>query len=250
MITFSKLGRYGRLANQMFQYAALVGVAKKTEFDYGLNIIKTDDSYSYFFLDELFEINVKPFVGTIKYIYNESYGHFDSRIFDIPDQTDLFGYFQTAKYFEHCEDEIFRQFTIKKKYEDIASSYGVNFTSIHIRRGDYVNTGHYYVCDEEYVKKACEIVCDKTYFIFSDDIKWCKNNLKDKRFVFIEDLDTFGSFTLMSKARNNIIANSSFSWWAAYLNKNLDKKVVAPKKWYGSIQVNTKDLYIDSWIKI
>lgn len=243
MITFSRIGQYGRIGNQMFQYAALVGVSIKTGFDYGVDISKCN-------LGEIFELDIKPFKGNIENQYKEPYFYFCENVFSIQDNTDILGYFQSYKYFEHCYREILKQFLFKKKYQIKIEQYGTDFTSIHVRRGDYVGTGRYYNCDINYYNKACKVIGDSRYIIFSDNIPWCKNNFKDSKFEIMEDLNIYESFCLMAKARNNIIANSSFSWWASYLNQNPEKKIVAPTKWFDKLQRNAKDLYMSNWILV
>jgi hypothetical protein len=95
---------------------------------------------------------------------------------------------------------------------------------------------------------------DSVFLIFSDDIYWCKQNFPDlpEKFVFIDENKDYEELFLMSKCKNNIICNSTFSWWGAWLNKNDQKKVVAPAKWFGSAydHYNTNDLYCENWIKI
>jgi hypothetical protein len=94
---------------------------------------------------------------------------------------------------------------------------------------------------------------DKYYIIFSDDISWCKENLSFlNNKIFIEGNTDFQDLYLMSKCKNNIIANSSFSWWGAWLNTNKDKIVIAPKKWFGisNSHLDTSDLYCNNWVTI
>ena len=101
----------------------------------------------------------------------------------------------------------------------------------------------------EYYNKAIEYIgVNEKYYVFSDDIKWCKENFKDSRFTFIEEKDIIELF-MMSLCKKNIIANSSFSWWAAYLNKNKFKKIVAPQKWFTKERIEStyhdKDNYLE-----
>jgi 5'(3')-deoxyribonucleotidase len=98
-----------------------------------------------------------------------------------------------------------------------------------------------------------EMPKNSIFLIFSDDIEWCKENFPNisDKFIFIEGNKDYEDLYIMSKCKNNIISNSTFSWWGAWLNQNENKKVVAPLKWFGSsINHNTKDLYCDGWIKI
>ena len=126
-------------------------------------------------------------------------------------------------------------------------------TSIHVRRGDYVkHPNHHPVQTIEYYNKSVEMVGkDTTIVVFSDDIEWCKKNFNIDNIIYIEDEKDYIELYLMSLCDNNIISNSSFSWWGAWLNTNENKKVIAPNKWFGSaINENTNDIIPKGWIKI
>ena len=137
---------------------------------------------------------------------------------------------------------------LKKKYP-----IDENNISIHIRRTDYVTSNGYHpVQSIEYYKQAIEIIGDyDNIFVFSDDINWCKENLKFDNMIFVDGNDDVEDMWLMSICNHNVIANSSFSWWGAWLNNNPDKKVIAPNNWFGSqTNLNTNDLIPNTWIKI
>lgn len=153
---------------------------------------------------------------------------------------------QVRKDFSYASDSI-NDFLIKNHFENQVT------VSLHIRRGDYVDAIDMYPLQTiDYYKKALELIGTyDTIIVFSDDIEWCKNNLPFERIIFSEGFTNVEDLTLMSKCNHNIIANSSFSWWGAYLNNNPHKKIIAPKKWYGSkMNIDTKDLLPESWIKI
>jgi len=187
--------------------------------------------------------------------YSEPFFHFKK----IPYQKNLKlnGYFQSEKYFVHNRNLILDLFSIdddsknyiKDKYDDILNK---KTCSIHIRRGDYLNLpNHHPVCSLDYYNKAIEMMDVDLFLIFSDDIEWCKKNFIGDKFIFIDKNTDYIDIWLMSLCDNNIIANSSFSWWGAWLNKNPDKKVIAPNKWFGTaIQHNTNDLTPEVWIKL
>ena len=162
----------------------------------------------------------------------------------------MHGYFQSYKYFENNKQIILDLLEIdnpafKSSVKNIDFS---NSCSIHIRRGDYVKIAQtnplnpHPLQSINYYKQAINIINANKYFVFSDDIAWCKENLKDERLFFIDysekNLNYFSSdlceLQLMSLCSNNIIANSSFSWWSAYFNTNESKKVVAPKTWFSN----------------
>lgn len=137
-----------------------------------------------------------------------------------------------------------------------------NSISIHVRRGDYVSnaaTNKYHgLCDLGYYKKSIDYISKRVespvYYIFSDDISWCKINLKIKGNVtYISHNNGDNSWEdmrLMSRCKHNIIANSSFSWWAAWLNTNLDKIVIAPRNWYKDLPRNMTDIIPSSWLTV
>lgn len=190
--------------------------------------------------------------------------NFDSSILNIGPNAYLDGYWQTEKYFNNIEDVLRSEFSIKVDLsieainicEKIKSCEAI---SLHIRRGDYYsnkNTNEILgLCPLSYYKDAVNLIIQKvknpSFFIFSDDIDWCKNNLKiDNTLFFVGGLKDYEDLILMSKCKHNIIANSSFSWWGGWLNSNKNKIVIAPKKWYNSKNFNSEDLIPDYWIKI
>ena len=172
----------------------------------------------------------------------------------------LFGHFQSEKYFMDYRNEILELFKIDdetnqkihNKYGDLLS---LDTCSIHVRRGDYLALqNHHPIQPIEYYQNAIDIIGDDKHFlIFSDDIKWCEENfnfLKNKTFIS-GNLD-YEDLYLMSMCKNNILANSTFSWWGAWMNQNENKQVIIPSKWFGvsNSHLNTNDLYCDKWIKL
>lgn len=165
----------------------------------------------------------------------------------------LSGYFQSEKYFIEHEKEIRSFFSIPKetskylvdKYGDVST-----YTSLHVRRGDYVNQpSHHPICSMDYYTQAIETIGAKDVLIFSDDIDWCRTKFKGPGYIFVSGNLDYQDLYLMSMCKNNIIANSSFSWWGAWLCDS--GIVVAPSVWFGnSIPHDTKDLYPSSWTVI
>ena len=170
------------------------------------------------------------------------------------------GHWQSEKYFKSIEETIRKQFQFKQSSlnketlqlsEEIKNT---NSVSIHIRRGDYLNFPQCAVCDIEYYRKAIDYIKGKiiepTFFIFSDDIDWCKQNLQIKNSFFVnfnQGNDSWQDMYLMSQCKHNIIANSTFSWWGAWLNDNPDKIVISPHQWFKNDA--TGDIIPDNWIK-
>ena len=159
------------------------------------------------------------------------------------------GYWQNYLYFKDIYDSVSTAFLFKnqldKKNLTLLNKInnGVNSVSIHVRRGDYLKHRLYKdLCGLEYYKKAIDYIINSidspVFFIFSNDIKWAKDNLQpffnSNSAIFVtgnEGVDSYKDMQLMSLCKHNIIANSSFSWWSAYLNINPDKIVIAPKIW-------------------
>lgn len=176
------------------------------------------------------------------------------------------GYWQSEYYFDSIADLIRRDLQLNFELDEankiienqINNSASV---SLHIRRGDYLavssNAKIYNVCSLEYYQSAMNYLNDKykelTFFIFSDDISWAKENFKNGNFkiVDINQNNPHADLYLMSKCKHNIIANSSFSWWGAWLNSFEDKVVVSPKKWYKDSTTNKNainSIIPNSWI--
>jgi hypothetical protein len=172
----------------------------------------------------------------------------------------LKGYFQSEKYFKEYRKEILELFTlpeeiqnkVREKYKDVLEK---NPISIHLRLGDYQGQPSFHPVQKmSYYNRAMDLMpSDSIYLVFSDDIEMCKSIFgESERFLFIEGNEDYEDMFLMSLCSHNIIANSSFSWWGAWMNQNPDKIVVAPEKWFGPSYKNndTKDLYCEGWIKI
>ena len=175
------------------------------------------------------------------------------------------GYWQTELYFRDFAENIRADFRLKaedeiKKHPLYADIAGSNSVSVHVRRGDYVKNPRYrrrlYVCGKEYFKNAMSLAEGKTanpkFFIFSDDHDYVKANFDlGKNAVLAETKSHFEDFFLMSQCAGNIISNSSFSWWAAWLNPNPEKFVVAPERWFTEYdKTDYSDVVPQGWIKI
>lgn len=203
-----------------------------------------------------------------KMIFNEHQFNFHSNFFKLPATTYLNGYWQSEKYFNSFKDKLIASISLIEPLSEHAKAFDARISSsksvsIHIRRGDFVslksaNHFHGYLEIDHY-KQAIEIIKSKvenpSFFIFSDDIEWCKTNfdfISPKEFVEgkLLGISTHEELILMSHCKHNIIANSSFSWWAAWLNQYQDKVVVAPKNWFADKTINTNDLIPSNWIKI
>lgn len=193
---------------------------------------------------------------------------FDSSLLEIADDNYISGYFQCEKYFKDIRDILLKQFTIKQKLSSYANDMkseienSQNSCSLHVRRGDFIDDKNIKIhgsCDIEYyqnsIKYLQEKISDLRYFIFSDDMDWAKSNLAIQNATYIQSKEKripHEDIYLMSLCDHNIIANSTFSWWGAWLNKNNNKMVITPKKWFAdeSMQKQSIDIVCDDWIKI
>jgi len=179
----------------------------------------------------------------------------------------LDGYWQTEKYFKKYRKMILQEFSfpekINKKNKEIERKIENEVAvSIHVRRGDYASNkttnAHHGVLSLRYYKKSIKLINEKIkkplFIVFSDDPKWCKNNLPvPKKSIFIDHNaggKSFEDMRLMSLCKHNVIANSSFSWWGAWLNQNQSKIVIAPNSWFKNKKSKKREIIPDDWIKI
>jgi len=287
MITFVHLGNYGRLGNQFFQYAVTRSVSLET--GYKLKIPNPEKIIHLNQKCQLDQFNIKcdfledSDLNKLKYRFTEpQHAEFYPQVFDVVDDTDLFGYFQNYRYFSKYEKEIRYDLKINTELEEQAKDYINNFkkngeeiVSVHFRRGDNTDGTYYYPLlhgesesfskestHGKYLYKALESFSDKNvkFMVFSggsqkgmknnqSDIDWCKQNLKDDRFVFCEGKSDIEDFAVMKNCDHNIVSHmTSFGWWAAFLNENPDKVTIAPKNYTipddGRVQ---KGFYPKTW---
>lgn len=249
----------GGLGNQLFQWAVTRNLSLKynTEYFFDLNhISKSHPGVNSRGLDidkfEMLRINpmtTNPNLPTMvdKFKY-----------YDIPNNSYLDGYWQSEKYFKENESTIREELRIPEKLKDdliIKYPFLLNNTvSIHVRRGDYVHLPNYHpIQSVEYYQRAYEIIGDKNInvVIVSDDISWCKENLSFNNTHFIENETNITDLYIMSLCKHNIMSNSTFSWWGAWLNNNPNKKVIQPSNWFGpSLPLSPDEIYCENWIKL
>lgn len=285
MLAFNQIGNLGRLGNQMFEYAALRGIASHHGYDWCIPpfYLKGIENYS---LNECFKLeSVKHeninLLEDAQYV-GERFFHFDDILFEnCPDNVSLHGFFQSEKYFNHIEKEIRKDYTFHDKHLEPCKEFMLEFEGqepimLHVRRGDpnlvdprgfkwaYVNCSDQHpVQSLQYYEEALQNFDDnQPVIVFSDSAEWVKEQefFAGDRFFISEPQEKYpdGSFLpyadlcLMSLCSHAIIANSSMSWWGAWLQTNPNKKVVAPKMWFGPAysDKDTKDLYCSDWIII
>jgi hypothetical protein len=260
MLAFNHLGHLGRLGNQMFQYASLRGIAARRGYDFGIPPSKFEDEWRSHQLFEVFDLphlprqNVKYLDGGNAPVAQEKFFHFDQLLFDqCPNDVSLFGFFQSEKYFKHIEESIKEDFTFREHIlepcKEIVEGFE-NPVSLHVRRTDYLtNNANHHNLDLSYYEEALKHFDDRQVIVFSDDPEWCKGQslFSDDRFLVSESEDNKIDLCLMTFCTSHIIANSSFSWWGAWLANS--QKVIAPSKWFGpnNADKETKDLIPETW---
>ena len=265
MVTYSQLNTRGRLGNQLFQIASTIGAAKTLGQETGF----PQWEYQHCFKNALPSSEHGPAPEFAMMETSADYSEINLDILTGEDKgkgLDMRGYFQSERYFSHAKEDVNKYFEfsdeileyIHKKYSKELENFE---TSIHVRRGDYLKLNHiYHVQSHLYYFSAVALLNIKKAVIFSDDIEWCKTVFKDTDCVFINErrhdsytisdtktaekdakeftFEDTVELALMSMFKNNIIANSTFSWWAAWLNKNKNKLVIAPKNWFAPDHIN------------
>jgi hypothetical protein len=206
----------------------------------------------------------KTSVASSKKVIVEKNFRFDSEVLYSGDNSYLNGYWHSEKYFKEIAPDLRKDLILKEKLSQPAENIKNNIRnsksiSLHIRRGDYLTNSWaqktYCQLPLSYYQEAVEVIQEKEErmkcFIFSDDPTWVKDNIKlPNDLIFITGNKNYEDLYLMSLCTHNVIANSSFSWWGAWLNENPFKKIIAPKQWFKDDKVETKDLIPEEWKQI
>ncbi len=278
----------GGLGNQMFQYAYAKALQNSgfdvkldnTEYKnyklhggyqlshYKISIELAEKEDLNIFKQNRICIVLKKLGYKSKKLIEEKSLRYDPELLDAIDNTYIQGYFQSEKYFKHIRKDLLEDFTINKKISNYTANMAQTIKSfpvscsIHVRRGDFTSDNKiniHGICSVEFYKKAMNYMQYKLqniiYIIFSDEIEWVKNNLILDNAIYIESDEErlpHEDIYLMSLCDHNIIANSSFSWWGAWLNGNKDKIVIAPDRWFSdeTLALQSKDIVCENWIKI
>jgi hypothetical protein len=266
----------GGVGNQMFQYALGKALAIKNKTDLVLDLTSFVNNDNRIFLLDQFNTNInKVHINKIPYhkrelrpnkiisklskyfnfglnVYSEPHFHYDPNVLFCKDQSYICGYWQSEKYFEKIKEIIFKEFRLKTPLDSNSNEYfdiinRTNSVAVHVRRCDYKNNERLYLLNEDYYSKAFNFVLKNVknadFYIFSDDINWCKEHFRfDIPFKFVESKNDLIDFELMRLCKHHIIANSTFSWWSAYLSENHNQIKIAPLNWF---KPNTKYLSND-----
>lgn len=279
----------GGLGNQMFQWAMARTFKEILDVDVFLDMSYFAKRYSRPYQLDIFKVKPDFVKGEITKMkleiiwafrkilqgvrvfgiryYEEQSFNYDSGVHKIGSNSYISGFFQSERYFRSIADKIredfkFAVYPTENSAKIIAHINRCNAVSLHIRRGDYVAKKRYQdqyaQCSLSYYKRAVDYIAerhpDPTLFIFSDDIEWVKKNLRfPHECVYVEGNNgekSYEDMRLMSLCSHNIIANSSFSWWGAWLNPNPDKIVVAPTRWFNDPDVIQTDIIPPEWVKL
>jgi hypothetical protein len=287
----------GGLGNQLFQFAAATALARHHGVECKLDLYyykkhpyrkfeleKFNAPISLATRQEIHQFTgknpVQRFLNKYENFFHcpkvcaQPHYHFFEDFFNLPSDIYLSGYWQSEQYFSKITNHL-REWYSPKNPLDVQNQElrdkirEGNSVCLHVRRGDYTGNSTFGFVPVEYYKKAIDTVMkdvsNPQFFVFSDDIPWCKENIKIPNATFVEHNkgdDSFKDLVLMSYCKHNIIANSTFSWWGAWLNSNPSKIVIAPQVWfatpynagknavYPSRIYNTKDLIPKTWLRL
>lgn len=266
----------------MFQYAAARGLAARLGVEFALDdrraIHKGEGVLTRVFdLDLAVPDRLPPAqherplayaawrgLGLAPKMYRERGLGFNPAFESLPDGTYLHGYWQVERYFKHIEDDIRAAFVPRHPMSEQNAEMAANIASgpsvsLHVRRGDYLTVGAHGLCDQAYYDAALAKVvegldADPTVYVFSDDPDWAKANLPlpyKKVVVDFNGPDTdYEDLRLMSLCQHNVLANSSFSWWGAWLNTNADKRVAGPANWFSDPKMDNPDILPNGWLTV
>lgn len=285
----TKIVRFlGGLGNQMFQYAFLLSLKQhfaKVKAD--LTGFETYELHQGFELKKVFDIDLEPasslelrvyssesrdwLTRKLRRIYGTKHAEYHERqefsydptVYEDPSPRWFWGYWQHHAYIQMQEGNLRRAFQFKEaldgKNQSLVQTMALNNTvSVHVRRGDYL--GHSIlggICDFNYYQQAIACLKEKIesplFVFFSNDMEWCRANFSMKNALYVDwnkGNNSYKDMQMMSCCKHHIIANSSFSWWGAWLNPSRDKIVVSPKKWINDSKAETSALILPDWVKI
>lgn len=245
LVTFNALGRYGRLANQMYQIAGVIGVARRNGFDFAFPYWKNYDHLERFGSSEDIDIQrhfVNPlplYDGPTLPDHPVEWGYHDVLL---DRSVSLSGHFQSERYFEHAIDEV--KWYMRMKDEPPLNDY----CAIHWRAGDYsTESGYHPRMTMDYYRPAMDLFHGARFLVFSDDVVAAKE-MFGPSVEYSEGRDYLSDFKLMKRCRWFIIANSSYSAMAAVLGEAKGKRVIAPRPWFGpAAQITGEDIYSPGW---
>jgi hypothetical protein len=260
MLTFNNLGRLGRLGNGLFQVASTIGLAQKHGYAYGFPTWRNYDHVERFGFQEDIDVH--------KYFLNPLPGrpegvHFEHKTVDwgyqdlhLPDRNfSLDGHMQSEKYFAHCAELVRHYFTLDDTLfpahcRDLADEQ--NTCGIHIRRGDYDNDYHPF-CTAQYYHEAMAMFPEATKWMVFSDAPARAREIVGPHAEYVEGQHYMNDFYMMTRCKNFIICNSTFSWWGAWLIRHPGKVVISPSadNWFGQVAgINGRDIIPSDWLQV
>lgn len=249
----------GGLGNILFSFATAYSISLKNNLKFRLyynhqGYLHTNPNK---YKNNLFKnfSNVEN-ISNFEVVYEKQFNNYE---IEIPKNKNIFlhGYFQSEKNFIDIRENLIEHLKPSKEFHDFIDEKNKDIlnkesVSIHVRRGNYKVLNEYHnLLSPDYYYEALKQFKNHKILIFSDDIEYCKNIFSNYNCIYIENDFDLHDLYLMSLCNHNIIANSTFSWWGAWLNKNKNKKIIAPAVWFGpKADCNSKDIIPNNWIKI
>lgn len=249
----------GGLGNILFSFATAYSISLKNNLNFKLyynhqGYLHTDPNK---YKNNLFKnFSNIDCISDFEIIYEQQFNFYP---IEIPKNKNIFlhGYFQSEKNFIDIRENLLNHFKPSEEFYNLIYSNYKNIldkecVSVHVRRGNYKDLSHYHnLLDADYYYEALKQFKNFKIFVFSDDIEYCKNIFSNYDCIYIQNNFDLYDLYLMSLCNHNIIANSTFSWWGAWLNQNKNKKIIAPSVWFGpEANCNSKDIIPNNWIKI
>lgn len=248
MITFNNLGRLGRNGNAMFQIASTIGLATKHGYEFAFPYWMNHDEKERFSgtndidIQKHFKNPLPIYKGEESPIHQVKWGFHD---LTLPDNISINGHLQSEKYFKHCSELIRHFFTFKEE-----TDRQTNTVAVHFRGGDYLKHKDYHPpCTREYYENAYKMFGDGFKFkLFTDDPEEAEKVIPFD-YELVDEPDAIKAMELMTKCDGHIIANSTFSWWGAWLANS--RRIIAPSTWFGpAAKLDSSDIYPEEWIVI
>ncbi len=250
----------GGLGNQLFQISASISLAIDNNDEFGFDFDSCQTNNQGYSANKYKNNLFKNILDLKNFKFDNWYEELNFSYNEIPYKKNMLlsGYFQSEKYFKKNFhkiknilnfDELILD-NIKKKYNPFKTQKKI--TTVHVRRGDYVGLEDFHgLCNVNYFNKAMSLIGDSFFIFISDDLDWVKKKFKGDNILYSDYNDEIYDLLLMTISDNNIISNSTFSWWGAYLNPNESKKIISPQKWFGVNGIkNYQDVVPPEWIKI
>ena len=248
------------MGNVFFNLATLIAIADKN--NYTVKVSKHAKGCTWM-LNTGFSEYTDNEVESLSNVYTQkcSAATVDPLVFEQPDNTDFQATFCCPAYFDNVRDKVFDLLSFEKGWAHTAK-HGIDglrqdkydIVAMHVRRTDYLNFPDIFErCTLDYYFKAMSMFSSEThrFLVFSDDMEWCKENIKGEGIMYSEGFPAIEDLCIMAECQHFIIANSTFSWWGAWLAKSPDKRVIMPEKWFVKSHHPSTDTYqCEGWVQV